>query len=580
MCLVAVPLRAQDLTEGLVGYYSFCGCNANDHSGNDNHGLLMGNPACIEGIKGEGFFFNESGGSMGGCSLNNTDFIILPAFDAIWEEGFTVCAWVEFKHLVYFERIVDLGGGSGEAGGMPIWFGREGNSNNLTLESWISTDGTQNRTVGRLVAEDAITNGQIEFYCATISGNTMRIYVNGNQVAQKNGNPILNVPRDENYIGRSNWCESDPDFHGFMDEVRIYNRALSAEEITRMYESPFISTTEPDGICLGDSLQLQAQGGIAYAWSPTAGLSATDIANPVATPSATTDYYCEILFPDGCALIDTFRVQVHHDTTTMVEKVICEGESYAGRTTSGVYTDYLTTQYGCDSTRILDLQVLPAPKRTEARTICRGAAYYGQSATGRYQLSLPAEEGCDTLLTLDLAVVGPILENLSLTPSSCGLADGSIAFDIQGAAGAITTRLNGRRFADATKISGLSPGMYELTVADTLGCRVDTTLTLSSAECPVFVPNAFSPNDDGRNDTFRLYAWIGVDATVRSYRIFDRWGALVYEALDFPLHGSGRWWDGTFAGEPVTPGNYVYVVDVNMGNGRTLHLSGEVLLLP
>jgi len=307
--LIAVSSHVLHAQPGLVGYYSFCNCNANDNSGFGNHGILNGNPTCVPGQREDGFLFNQNPGSNG-CGQPGGEYVQLPPLGAIWGGGFTVCAWVRFDLVSYYERIIDFGNGSGDSGGMPIWFGREGSSNNLTLESWINSNGTTNRTLGRLVAPNAITNGSIEYYCATISGDTMRIYVNGVLKAEKKGHPILNVSRSRNFIGRSNWCSNDPDFKGFMDEVRIYNRALTEAEINNLYlETPTFSAYQ-NPVFSGTQVQLQAQGGIAYEWSPGTSLNDSTISNPIATPYDTTTYTCQVTQADGCVFTDSLSIAV------------------------------------------------------------------------------------------------------------------------------------------------------------------------------------------------------------------------------------------------------------------------------
>ena len=304
--IIAFSIQAQS---GLVGYYSFCNCNANDNSGNNLHGTIKGSPECTSGQRGEGFLFNQTPGSNG-CGQNGGEYVQLPTLEPIWENGFTVCAWVRFDNLAYYERIIDFGNNSGDSGGMPVWFGREGSSNNLTLESWISSNGSTNRSTGRLVAPNAITNGSIEYYCATISGDSMKIYVNGVLKAQKKGHPIKNVSRTKNFIGRSNWCSNDPDFKGFMDEVRIYNRALSEAEINSLYlQTPTFGEYQHQ-IYAGMSVPLSATGGINYQWWPGESLSDSTIANPVASPLHTTTYKCRITMPDGCIYEDSLTIEV------------------------------------------------------------------------------------------------------------------------------------------------------------------------------------------------------------------------------------------------------------------------------
>ncbi len=319
----------------LIGYYSFCNCNANDNSGNNHHGILTGSPECIPGQRGEGFLFNQTPGANG-CGQSGGEYVQLPPFGAIWANGFTVCAWVRFDNVSYYERIIDFGNGSGDSGGLPIWFGREGSSNNLTLESWISSNAGTNRSIGRLVAPNAITNGSIEYYCATISGDTMRIYVNGVLKAQKNGHPILNVPRSNNFLGRSNWCFADPDFKGFMDEVRIYNRALSESEINALYvETPTFSAYQSP-VYGGDAVQLEAKGGIAYQWSPANSLNNPNIPNPIASPYETTTYTCQVTMSDGCLFTDSLKIEVLHlscssaCTGTLGENIFPNGDFGSG----------------------------------------------------------------------------------------------------------------------------------------------------------------------------------------------------------------------------------------------------------
>ncbi|HYO20964.1 MAG TPA: LamG-like jellyroll fold domain-containing protein, partial [Flavisolibacter sp.] len=233
--MYSILSSAQNVTSGLVGYYSFCDCSAKDLSGNNGHGTMAGTPQCVKGIRDNGLLFNQEP-VINSCGQPGGQYIQLPALGAIWSQGFTISAWVRFDEVKKFQRIIDFGNTWGDAGGMNVLFGREANTNNLILESWINANGAQARTNGRLIAQNAITNGSIEFYCATISNDTMRIYVNGVLIAWKKGNPILNTARSSNFIGRSNWCADDPDFKGFLDDVRIYNRALSLQDIQHLYK--------------------------------------------------------------------------------------------------------------------------------------------------------------------------------------------------------------------------------------------------------------------------------------------------------------------------------------------------------
>jgi len=98
------------------------------------------------------------------------------------------------------------------------------------------------------------------------------------------------------------------------------------------------------------------------------------------------------------------------------------------------------------------------------------------------------------------------------------------------------------------------PGIY--TVVATNGCGSDTltaTVNFSTCSCQLLLPNAFTPNDDGRNDTFRpLHA---CEMTNFEMQVYDRLGELVFRSLN-----PDQAWDGTYHGRKVAPGTFVWMV--------------------
>lgn len=94
----------------------------------------------------------------------------------------------------------------------------------------------------------------------------------------------------------------------------------------------------------------------------------------------------------------------------------------------------------------------------------------------------------------------------------------------------------------------------------------------------IYAPNAFSPNGDGRNDYFTLYGaadWVQLN----SLRIYDRWGALVFERLEPALGSETDGWDGTIQGRTLPAGVYVYFAELSGPAGETEVMNGEVVLL-
>ncbi len=120
---------------------------------------------------------------------------------------------------------------------------------------------------------------------------------------------------------------------------------------------------------------------------------------------------------------------------------------------------------------------------------------------------------------------------------------------------------------------------YYLTVTDAAGCTASDSLFVEVLPAEkIYLPNAFSPDNDGVNDVFFVQGLAG-SARVLTLRVFDRWGGLLYEspegALNDPTHG----WDGTTRGRSLPAGVYLWAAELEFADGRRKMLGGEVALL-
>ncbi len=87
----------------------------------------------------------------------------------------------------------------------------------------------------------------------------------------------------------------------------------------------------------------------------------------------------------------------------------------------------------------------------------------------------------------------------------------------------------------------------------------------------IFIPNAFTPNNDGKNDLFRIF---GRTIQSTTLQIFNRWGELVYSGDE-----NKEGWDGTYQGQMANTGVYVYHAFITKNSGRTLKLQGDLTLI-
>lgn len=87
----------------------------------------------------------------------------------------------------------------------------------------------------------------------------------------------------------------------------------------------------------------------------------------------------------------------------------------------------------------------------------------------------------------------------------------------------------------------------------------------------IFIPNSFTPNGDGLNDTFGVY---GESIKQYSMEIYNRWGEKVFESANI-----NEQWDGTYNGKNVPEGTYVYRVTAREESGNNTSRNGTVNII-
>jgi gliding motility-associated-like protein len=120
---------------------------------------------------------------------------------------------------------------------------------------------------------------------------------------------------------------------------------------------------------------------------------------------------------------------------------------------------------------------------------------------------------------------------------------------------------------------------YQVYFTDNNGCSNTGTIQILviCKNVNLFIPNTFSPNNDGSNDVFYPRGK-GLER-VKLLRIFNRWGEVVFEKKDFPVNDASAGWNGTYKGKPPQAGVYVYQAEVFCENGEVITLNGNVALI-
>jgi len=120
---------------------------------------------------------------------------------------------------------------------------------------------------------------------------------------------------------------------------------------------------------------------------------------------------------------------------------------------------------------------------------------------------------------------------------------------------------------------------YTVFVEGKNGCTATATTTLFIRKnADIYVPNAFSPNGDGINDIFHIYAGGNSIQEIKSFQIYSRWGESVFEYFDFQPNNPQFGWNGMHRGEEMDPAVFVWFAEVELIDGSTRFLEGDVHL--
>ncbi|HEU4471893.1 MAG TPA: PKD domain-containing protein, partial [Flavisolibacter sp.] len=122
------------------------------------------------------------------------------------------------------------------------------------------------------------------------------------------------------------------------------------------------------------------------------------------------------------------------------------------------------------------------------------------------------------------------------------------------------------------RIEADSSLMIHVVAVSVGGCRDTAFLALDVEPLnDIYIPSAFTPNGDGKNDLLRV---LGPDIAELDFRIFNRWGEMVFLTRD-----KSRGWDGSFRGKPLTTGSYVYLASILKKDGSRITKRGMVTII-
>ncbi len=367
-------------------------------------------------------------------------------------------------------------------------------------------------------------------------------------------------------------CAYCPDPIAFPESTTIYQLQTFTEEGCLIQDSVMVSVLSPDEInagedvflCEGSSIILNgiAEGDIS--WSPNIGLSDPNNLNSTASPPETTVYHLS-LTEDNCVLTDSVVVNVVDKTTiNATGSDICNGD-----------TINLSVSGNADIFEWSSPETLSNPNSPFPDAFPSTTTIYTLIGT---LMDCPA----DTVMVTVNVDEGP---SVSLNEFTYALPDLPLIIeptvDTSGNYQYSWFPEEGLSCTDCVRPivdSAFVGTTYTLFVTDLdTGCEKEVrTKTEALVSCPdeiLWLPSAFSPNEDGRNDELLVNS--STLNEIKSFQIFDRWGGLVFRTDDMR-----RGWDGKLKGERVPIGVYVYFVEATCPvNNLPILIKGDITLV-
>lgn len=392
------------------------------------------------------------------------------------------------------------------------------------------------------------------------------------------------------------------------------------QQTINILDKPLISMGFTDTlICQYDSVRLNASGVGNFSWSPTASILNSNTSSPTVFPMSTTWYYVN-LENSGCVNQDSVKVNVTTGVfiNPMSDTTICQGDTIRLRIASnGLQYNWTpagnldnatiqsplavtntTTTYqvtgvigSCNETKQIVVRTVPYPiarvspdtiicfnSTAQLRGISNGSSFVWRPSqylnnpsslspvarppvTQQYILAVFDTRGCPKP-GLDTVVITVLPEVVAFAGRDTSVVVGQ-PLQLSASGGLTYTWSPGTGLSSinipnpiARYTTGSNQIRYQMIARDLANCADTAYLIVRVFQTApsVFVPTAFTPNSDGKNDVIRpIMAGI---KELKYFRIFNRWGQLVYETIQ-----EGASWDGKVNGQ--LQGTHVFVWTVS-----------------
>jgi gliding motility-associated-like protein len=443
-------------------------------------------------------------------------------------------------------------------------------SNTYTIQLIATTTSGCSDTITKLIYIK-VNNKPVNVIAAPVQGCTENTINYLGQINSVDSVTIVNWIFSNGYTSNgynsSNVYIQTGTYTATLISATIYGCTDTTKHTITINPTPNVVTNTDRFICKGQSLQLNVIGANTYTWSPINGsLSCINCSNPIATPLSTTQYIVTGTTAAGCSDMDTVTISVAQPIrlTVSPSDTICIGSS-TQLSASGASTYLWSPALALN--QVTSATPIATPIVTTKYQVigfdnynCFQDTGYVTVAVGQYPT---VNLGIDK--TLATGTQFPLMSTITNGPITKWLWTPATDLNCTTCPQPIATAKKGICY------SVVATNQFYCSATDTICIKVFCENT------QVFIPNGFTPDGDGINDVLMVRG-TGIKL-VKNFRIFNRWGQVVFEKNNFIPNDISSGWDGTFNGKPALPDVYVYTCDVTCENDISYNYKGNVSII-
>ncbi len=316
------------------------------------------------------------------------------------------------------------------------------------------------------------------------------------------------------------------------------------------------------GVCKTDSFKLNPTSqALSYRWASSTGEAVANNKNPQVKPLVSTRYYVTANL-GKCQARDSvfYAVSPYPLALLGADTIICYGSRVM------LQGFVLGDNFSWSPTNSLINSTSVAPTA-------------GPTKTTKYILTASYSSGCLKVVTNTIQVTVVPLFNVYAGRDTSIVANQPLQLNAVGATTYLwtpSTGLSNPTIANpiATLTSGIDSITYKVIGYDAGGCNASSAVTVRifKTQPEIFVPTAFTPDGDGRNDILKPIT-VGI-IQLNYFSIYNRWGNQVFYTTQL-----GKGWDGTLKGAAQAPGTYVYTTEGTDYLGNRIYRKGTIVLI-